>query len=535
MHGGPVLARLAKDESTSAQLLGNGGSLVQDTVVHLSGRGQNMRVQCRQRGMYREGVLASVGEGLVEADTRVRNAVRKNFLHGSKNLARWDLLRRKGVGITIHFAHGLVIQGYQNIVVHDSDIVFVAIVDHSTHGRSSTTAAVPLQEIATGIGPPLPNIDTNLKENGVQSHTNIVPQRRRNAFRVVALVDSDVEDKPPGGALSSGGGDLGPLQKGRGGNLDRFRGNLLAIVRNQDQVHHSEHGNGHAGILDHSQFLSGRAQKTLEAHQKAVLGPNRRPPRRTLVPVAEARQEARNGQSQRLRKDVGPSNRAHPRDVVQDVDRLEDPPPELLDLLVTGRNVVARSRLAGFGQVLTDALNQSRLRQLQLIGAVPSLGLEASESPANGLAADVGQDVPKTPGVIRGSTARDVVKGSPGVFGGTSRGAGSVVVGLPGAGGVHHVDVQRGNVAIERNPAHQSRHSRRGRAEIFGCPERVRRGIFFRLGKGLLIATGSLLECFASRLPQRQMLFHVLGSEEIPHGVELLVSNGRWWCLCRWG
>mmetsp|Transcript_24869 Transcript_24869/g.58731 ORF Transcript_24869/g.58731 Transcript_24869/m.58731 type:complete len:316 (-) Transcript_24869:1793-2740(-) len=193
---------------------------------------------------------------------------------------------------------------------------------------------------------------------------------------------------------------------------------------------------------------------------------------------------------------------------------------------MTCRNVMTRSLLAGHCQVLTNALDQSRLSQLQLIRAVPSLRFKATKPTTHVLDANVVQHVPKAPSVIRGCTARDIVKGSSGVFrtrSGSVRGS----YGLSGTSGVHNVDVQRGNVAIEGDSAQQSGHSRRGGSETFRCLERVGRSIFFWLRQRLSVAACSILERFAGRLSEGKVLVHVLGCEEKSHGVELLVPD-RW-------
>ncbi len=112
-------------------------------------------------------------------------------------------------------------------------------------------------------------------------------------------------------------------------------------------------------------------KESLKANQKAVLGPNGRPPRRTLLDcIAQIRQKARDGQSQRLRKDdIRPANGTHPRHVVQDMNALKDSLAKLLDLNVAGRNAVVHGStrlLAGFSQVVTKNNNDGNQVRLGL-------------------------------------------------------------------------------------------------------------------------------------------------------------------------
>mmetsp|Transcript_106374 Transcript_106374/g.216954 ORF Transcript_106374/g.216954 Transcript_106374/m.216954 type:complete len:662 (+) Transcript_106374:595-2580(+) len=462
---------------------------------------------------------------------------RKDLLRGRQDLLRWDLLWRESVCVAIHFPHCLVVQRHQDIVVDNTNVVFIAVVDDASNrwlvvGVVGVVVVdgVVLSQVAPGVGSPLANVDTHFKEDGIEHHLRVVLQRRGDPLRVIGRIDADLQNEIPGTAVSSRCGDLRPSQVGRRRDGDGLWRELsLLSRRNQDDLHHPEHRNGNARVLDHPQFLARRTQQALEADQEAVLDPDGRPALRALVLVAEAREKARDGEAEGLRKDVRSAHSAHPRYVVEDMDALKDLPAELLDLGVPGRYVVDRPGLAGLGEILDDSSNQVRLGLLELLGKVHSLGLEAAEAPARLLGADVGQDVPKSTGVVGGSPAGHVVEGRPRVFAGRRcrRCSGGL---LPGADGVHHVDVQRGNVAVEGDPAQEGRRPGGTRPEVLGGSERVGRGILFRLQEGVLVAAGPVPKGVTRRLPQGQVLFHVLRHEEVSHCVQLLVPDGGgWW------
>ena len=197
--------------------------------------------------------------------------------------------------ISIHLTETLEVEGNQNIVVRIAHIVIFIIQQTATifisksrarngivilEARCATISCLLLAtchlilRTDCGIHSPLADIDSHLEENRIEADGAAISESSRDALIEITLIDAYLQTvlrRRP----NSRRDQIDPTQI-RG--MRNIHSALLCrrrrrSVRNKHHGNHTEKGNSDAGIFDHPQLLSGRAQKSFECDEEATSFP----------------------------------------------------------------------------------------------------------------------------------------------------------------------------------------------------------------------------------------------------------------------